>query len=308
MKVLVTGGAGFIGSKVVALLLDKGHNVRIIDNLSTGHKSLINPKAEFINADMRDFAAVDAATKDCQAVIHFAAQAIVPESVKDPLTTFEINLVGGQNLLEGIRRHKINKLVFSSTCATYGVPTKMPMAEDDPKLPISPYGATKLAFEQLIQGYHASYGLQATIFRYFNPYGPFEVHQPETHAVPNFIKATLSGQPIPLFWNGQQERDFFYVYDLAEAHVLGLDFKGYDHFNLGSGKSTKVIDLVELIFKLTGKRAAINDLGERPGDPPKLWASIDKAKTILGWQPKTDLETGLKQTIAYFKGSSPTSI
>ncbi len=304
MKILVTGGAGFIGSKVVELLIKQGHQVKIIDNLSTGHKSLINSKAEFINGDLRTAADSMVAVKGCDAVIHFAAQAIVPESIADPQKTFEINMIGGQNLLEAMRQHSVKKLVFSSSCATYGVPQRVPITETDRQIPISPYGASKLALEQLIRAYYASYGIGAAMLRYFNPYGPYEVHDPETHAIPNFITAILAGRPVPLYWGGKQERDFFYVYDLAQAHILALDLTGCEEINLGSGQGTKVIDVVKKLEAITGKTAKIDDLGERPGDPPALWADITKAKQLLGWQPSTDLDTGLRQTVSYFSSLS----
>jgi UDP-glucose 4-epimerase len=257
--------------------------------------------ARLVVGDLRDADAIAAAVAGHDAVIHLAAQALVPESVADPRKAFDINLLGGQNLLEAMRTHGIKRLVHSSTAAVYGTPVRVPIAEDDLKLPINPYGATKFAFEALLHAYHAAYGLNVTMFRYFNPYGPTESHDPETHAIPNFIRATLTGQPIPLYWQGRQVRDFFFVEDIARAHVMGLDHDGFHIYNLGSGTGIEVREVVELIFKITGQSAPIKDLGERPGDPPRLLADTTKAQRELGWHPQTSLEAGLRLTIDAFR-------
>lgn len=301
MNILVTGGAGFIGSRIVAQLIAAGHTVTIFDNLSTGFASNVPPPATLVAGDLRDPDALSAAVAGQDAVIHLAAQALVPESVADPRKAFDINLVGGQNLLDAMRAHGVNRLVHSSTAAVYGTPTKVPIAEDDLKLPINPYGATKFAFEQLLHAYHKSYGLNVVMFRYFNPYGPTEIHDPETHAIPNFIRATLTGKPVPLYWKGDQVRDFFFVDDIARAHVMGLEKDGFDAYNLGSGTGLVVREVVEKIFEIAGRRSEIQDLGERAGDPPRLLADTTKVQRELGWQPEVSLEDGLTRTIAAFR-------
>lgn len=301
MKLLVTGGAGFVGSRVAAKLLEAGHQVTVFDDLSVGRKEVVPEGAELITGDLRDAAAIRAAVKGHDAVVHLAAQALVPESVAKPQKAFDINLLGGQNLLEAMRQEGVMRLVHSSTAAVYGNPVRVPIAEDDPTLPINPYGATKLAFEALLHAYHSVYSLNVTMFRYFNPYGPTEDHDPETHAVPNFIRATLTGKPIPLYWKGDQIRDFFYVDDIARAHVMGLEHDGYHTYNLGSGSGHKVSDVVELIFKLAGRRTDIQDLGERAGDPPKLLADTARVQSELGWKPEVSLEDGLRLTIDSFR-------
>ena len=301
MKLLVTGGAGFIGSRIAAQLLEAGHTVTIFDNLSTGFKSAIPTGATLIQGDLRDLASLQPAVTGQDAVIHLAAQALVPESVANPRKAFDINLGGGQNLLDAMRVGGVNRLVHSSTAAVYGNPVKVPIAEDDPKLPINPYGATKYAFEQLLGAYHAAYGLNVVMFRYFNPYGPGEIHNPETHAIPNFIRATLAGKPIPLYWNGAQTRDFFYVDDIARAHVMGLDKDGFHVYNLGSGSGVVVKDLVTQIFELSGQTTSIKDLGERAGDPPRLLADTTKVQAELAWAPEVSLADGLTRTIAAFR-------
>jgi UDP-glucose 4-epimerase len=302
VKVLVTGGAGFIGSRIVVQLLEAGHAVTVYDNLTTGFESNIPTKARLIQGDLRDATALQEAVNGQDAVIHLAAQALVPESVADPQKAFDINLGGGQNLLEAMRKAGVKRLVHSSTAAVYGTPTKVPIAEDDLKLPINPYGATKYAFEQLLHAYHSAYGLNVVMFRYFNPYGPTEIHDPETHAIPNFIKATLTGQPIPLYAGGEHIRDFFYVDDIARAVVMALGKDGYHIYNLGSGSGMKVRDVIEKIFELAGVTTSINDLGERAGDPPRLMADTSKVKAELGWEPQVSLEEGLKRTIEAFHG------
>jgi UDP-glucose 4-epimerase len=168
-------------------------------------------------------------------------------------------------------------------------------------LPINPYGATKFAFEQLLHAYHRSYGLNVVMFRYFNPYGPTEIHDSETHAIPNFIRAALTGAPIPLYWNGEQTRDFFFVDDIARAHVMGLTTDGFKTYNLGSGTGIIVREVVDKIIGLTGSKSVVQDLGERAGDPPRLMADTARARTELGWQPQVSLDEGLKLTIEAFR-------
>ena len=301
MKLLVTGGAGFIGSRIVSQLLATGHTVTVFDNLSTGQESAVPNGAELVRGDLRDASALQTAVTGQDAVIHLAAQAIVPESIQDPGKAFDINLLGGQNLLEAMHGAGVKRLVYSSTAAVYGNPVKVPIAEDDLKLPINPYGATKYAFEQLLHAYHASYGFNVVMFRYFNPYGPTEHHDPETHAIPNFIQATLRGRPIPLYWNGEQTRDFFFVDDIARAHIMGLNQDGFHIYNLGSGTAITVRDVVQKIFEITGKTSPIEDLGERAGDPPRLLADITKVQQELGWKPEVSLSDGLAQTISAFE-------
>ena len=301
MKILVTGAAGFVGARVAAKFLEAGHEVTGFDNLSVGHRQNLPQGAKLIQGDLRDAAVIRSAVKGHDAVAHLAAQAQIPESVKNPQKAFDINLVGGQNLLEAMRLEGVDRLVYSSTAGVYGNPVHVPITETAPTLPISPYGATKLAFEALLHTYHAAYGLHVTLFRYFNPYGPTENHDPETHAIPNFIQAALAGKPIPLYWNGVQIRDFFFVDDIAQAHVLGLEQDGFHIYNLGSGSGQKVRDVVEKILVYTTSNSAIQDLGERPGDPPRLTADTTKVRQELGWEPETSLDDGLKLTIEGFR-------
>ena len=209
MKVFVTGGAGFIGSHICRALLDAGHSVTAYDNLSTGHAESVPEGAQFVEGDIRDLAATKIAMMDHDAVVHLAAQALVPESVENPQKSYEVNVGGGYNVLNAMQELGVKKLIYSSTAAVYGDQDKMPIKETAPKLPSNPYGATKLALESLAHSYHKTYGIDLTVFRYFNPFGSGERHDPETHAVPNFMRAIRDGDPIPLYWNGDQIRDFF---------------------------------------------------------------------------------------------------
>ena len=224
MRLLITGGAGFIGSHVGRQLLDAGHQVTIVDNLSRGHLDAVDPRAQFVRADLADVEALTDALAGHDAVIHMAALIEVTESVSDPLLFAQNNIVNSVRLAEAMRAAGVEKIVFSSSATVYGVPKRLPILEDDPTIAFNPYGATKLAMEACLSAYHFSFGFDVILLRYFNPYGPGERHQPETHAIPNFIRSALEGRPIPLYWKGEQVRDFIYIDDLARAHtdVLGL--------------------------------------------------------------------------------------
>ena len=302
MKVVVTGGAVFIGSHIVNKLIDAGHEVLVVDNLSRGFQELVNPKAKFVELDLEDQAKLTEAMKDQEAVIHLANYIVVPESVEQPVAYAENNVVGTVKLLEAMRTARVEKIIFSSSATVYGESNQLPLTE---KTPLgwanNPYGASKVAMEQFIGTYHTNWGFDTTILRYFNPYGPNENHEPETHAIPNFIRATLKKEPIPLHWKGEQTRDFIYVEDLANAHIRALELSGLHVFNVGSGQGTKVADIVKKIFELVGYEVPINDLGPRPGDASATYASADLIKEKLGWQAETSLEEGLRKTVEYFR-------
>ena len=221
MKVLITGGAGFIGSHVGRQLLDAGHQVTIVDNLSRGHLDAVDSRAHFVQADLADVETLTHALAGHDAVIHMAALIEVSESVSDPLLFAQNNIVNSVRLAEAMRSAGVKKIVFSSSATVYGVPKRLPILEDDPTIAFNPYGATKLAMEACLSAYHFSFGFDVILLRYFNPYGPGERHQPETHAIPNFIRAALEGRPIPLYWKGEQVRDFIYIDDLAAAPYPG---------------------------------------------------------------------------------------
>ena len=305
MKILVTGGAGFIGSHVTSQLLDTRHEVVVYDNLSRGFKHLVDKRAFFVKGSIQEEDKLQFYLEGVTAVIHMAAFIIVPESVEKPKLYYENNCLGTKSLLAAMKKSSVNKIIFSSSATVYGNPDKLPLTENSPlKTPSSPYGQTKLEMEKLIGLEHKEGWLNAVILRYFNPYGPNELHIPETHAIPNFIKAAISKEPITLYWKGEQVRDFIYVEDLAQAHVKTIQEEGLKIYNVGTGKGTKVNDLVATISKIIGYKIKIQDLGERPGDVSELWADSSKIKKEVDWEPKVDLVEGLKKTIDFYRSSS----
>ena len=205
------------------------------------------------------------------------------------------------NLLESMRKANVKKIIFSSSACVYGTPEKLPIKEDAPTHPDNPYGASKASIEAFLQSYTRVFNFDSIILRYFNPYGPGENHDPETHAIPNFIKATLAKKPIPLYWQGEQIRDFIYIDDLVQAHVDVLNQEGYKIFNVGTETGIKVKDVIEEIFKIVGYKVPIDDLGSRPGDVVANYASSEKIKKTVDWRSKVALHDGLKRTIDYYR-------
>lgn len=303
MKVLVTGGGGFIGSHVTKMLLDDGHQVVVLDNLSHGYKENVDKRAKLIVGDIKDPKKTKEALKGVNAVIHMAGLIVVPESVKNPIKYTDNNVLGTISLLESMKEAGVKKIIFSSSACVYGTPEKLPIKEDAPLHPDNPYGATKAAVEAFLQAYHANFSFDVTILRYFNPYGPGRLAPPITHAIPNFIMATLAKKPIPLYWKGEQIRDFIYIEDLAQAHIDVLSLSGFNVFNLGMEKGVKVKDVVEMIFEIVGYIVPIDDLGKRAGDVHANYASSQKLKKAVSWKAKIDLKEGLKRTIDYYKDS-----
>lgn len=305
--VLVTGGAGYIGSHAVLALQQAGYRVVVLDNLVYGHRELVETvlKAELVVGDTNDRALLDHlfASRPIDAVMHFAAYAYVGESVADPGKYYRNNVMGTLTLLEAMAAASINKFVFSSTCATYGVPQTLPIPEDHPQTPINPYGASKLMVERILADFDVAHGLKSVCFRYFNAAGADpegrlgEDHNPETHLIP-LVLLTALGQrdsisilgtdyPTP---DGTCIRDYIHVTDLADAHVLGLKYllKGgnSDVFNLGNGNGFSVKEVIETARQVTGKEIPAKECDRRPGDPPLLVGSSEKARSILGWNPQ----------------------
>ena len=304
MKVVVAGGAGFIGSHINKVLLDAGHQVKVIDNLSTSTKENLDRRVEFVQMDV---ASADLAKElsGWEAVIHLANYIIVPESVEKPVEYTENNVVGTVKLLESMRQAGVKKIIFSSSATVYGESKTLPLTEEAPLgTQTNQYGASKVAMESFISVYNKLYNFDVVLLRYFNPFGPYEDHKPETHAVPNFIVATLKKEPIPLYWNGEQIRDFIYVEDLARAHVAVLETKGLEIFNVGTETGTKVRDVLETIFDIVGYRVDIQDLGSRPGDTRATYASSQKLQQKTPWRPQTSLRDGLVRTVDYFKNKA----
>ena len=301
MRVLVTGGAGFIGSWVTRALLAEGHDVTVFDNLSKGFRELVPEGVRFIEGDLRD-ERLPEWLRGHDAVIHMAAFIEVARSVEQPVLFAENNIVNGVRLLEAMHGADVGKIVFSSSATVYGVPQRLPIREEDPLgAQNNPYGATKVSMEAFVATYNQLYGMDALILRYFNPYGPNELHDPETHAIPNFIKAVLAKQPIPLYWNGEIVRDYFYVEDLARAHTAVLGLSGLQYFNVGSETGAKTIDVLREIMDIAGYEVPVEDLGDRPGDVPASYASSAKLMSATGWRARVGLREGLERTVDWFR-------
>jgi UDP-glucose 4-epimerase len=302
MRVFVAGGAGFIGSHTARLLVEAGHQVTVFDNLATGRRDLVPKGAVFVRGDLKNEARLAEALEGHDAVIHLAAFIAVAVSVERPLPFVENNVLNTVRLLEAMRKTGVRRLVFSSSATVYGLPRRLPLREDDPVgIQSNPYGATKIACEAFIAVYNQLHGFDATILRYFNPFGPNELCEPETHAVPNIIRACLARQPVPLFWKGEQVRDFIYVEDLARAHIEVLNLTGLNYFNVGSETGTRVRDIVQKVTDILGYSVPIEDLGERPGDVPASYASAEKLRKTTGWTPEVGLDEGLRRTVAHYR-------
>ncbi|WP_338892680.1 UDP-glucose 4-epimerase GalE [Rhodococcus sovatensis] len=305
MKLLVTGGAGYVGSVCAAVLLDRGHEVVVVDNLSTGNRDAVPAQATFIEADIKDVAASVLDDGEFDGVLHFAAQSLVGESVVAPAQYWSGNVVTAIALLDAIRASNTPRLVFSSTAATYGEPDRTPITESMPTAPTNPYGATKLAIDHAITSYANAYGLAATSLRYFNvagAYGDFgENRVVETHLIPLVLQTALGQRAkISVFgtdWptpDGTAVRDYIHVLDLAEAHILALESaqpSTHRIFNLGSGTGFSVREVIDACARVTGLPIAVEDAPRRAGDPAVLIASSERAIAELGWSPvKTDLD------------------
>ena len=302
MRVILTGGAGFIGSHISKILLGEGHEVTVLDNLSTGHRELVPEGAGFIKGDLKDQTRLPDWLAGNDVVIHLAALIAVPVSVNQPVEFAENNVLNTVRLLESMRQAGVRRIVFSSSATVYGLPRSLPLREDDPLgVQSNPYGATKVSAEAFVAVYQRLHGFDTTILRYFNPYGPNELCEPETHLVPNVIRAALADQPVPVFWKGEQVRDYIYVEDLARAHAAVLDQTGLNYFNVGSERGIKVRDVLQTVTDILDKPLRIDDLGERSGDVPELYASSEKLRAATGWEAKVGLEEGLRRTIDYYR-------
>ena len=307
MAILVAGGAGYIGSHMVKDLVEHGQEVVVADNLSTGHRDAINPKAKFYEGDIRDRKFLDKIfdNEDIEAVVHFAAFSIVPESMSKPLKYFDNNTGGMITLLEAMRDHNIKYIVFSSTAATYGVPEHMPIKETDPQNPINPYGLSKLMMEKMMHLADKAYGIKFVALRYFNVAGAApdgtigEDHGPETHLVPIILQvAQGKRKELSIFGDdyntpdGTNVRDYVHVMDLADAHILAIKYleagNESNAFNLGSSTGFSNKQMLEAAREVTGEPIPAKIAPRRPGDPDSLVAASDKARNVLGWDPKYD--------------------
>lgn len=306
VRVLVTGGAGYIGSIAVRTLLDHGYEVTVLDDLSTGHRDAIDPRATFVEGSLLAGPAVERALAGCTAVMHFAGRSLVGESVTNPSLYWQNNFEGSSFLLAKMRQAKVKRLIFSSSAATYGDVGHRPITEDDEGFPKNPYGETKLAIDRLIHSEVETESLSAISLRYFNVAGAHgelgERHNPETHLIPNILRAS-SEKPMKIFgtdWptpDGTCIRDYIHVDDLIEGHVAALRFllenrKPMFHIiNLGSGRGYSVREVISTCEKVQGRSIPIEESGRRAGDPAYLVADIKKAERVLNWKPQRSLET-----------------
>jgi UDP-glucose 4-epimerase len=303
MRILVTGGAGYIGSHAVRFFLARGHDVWIYDNLSFGHRAAV-PAERLLVADLSETHRLDQVLVErrIEAVVHYAAFAFVGESVQQPAKYYGNNLINTLNLIECLRRHGLGRFVFSSTCATYGTPQKVPITEEEPQRPINPYGETKLAVERALGAYARAYGWGYAALRYFNAAGASpdgtigEDHSPETHLIPLAIHAAMGLRPaLEIFGtdyptpDGTCIRDYIHVDDLADAHLLALEKLVPSQemkYNLGTGRGYSVREVIRTVEEVSGKKVPVKEGPRREGDPPALVAASDKAQRELGWRPR----------------------
>jgi UDP-glucose 4-epimerase len=299
VKTLVTGGAGYIGSVCAEELLNVGHEVTVFDNLSEGHRAAIDPRAHFVQGCLSNPAEIALALKasGAEAVLHFAAHALVGESMQNPGKYFRNNVASGLNLLEACVASGVKKIVFSSTCATYGNPDRVPIDEFLPQSPINPYGESKFFFERMLRWFQSIHGLEFVALRYFNAAGATqrfgEHHRIESHLIPNILRVALgqskqvqilgTDYPTP---DGTCIRDYVHVIDLADAHIRALQPGISGFFNLGSGRGYSVREVIEACRNISGKIIPAVDKPRRAGDPPRLIACPDKARSELGWIPR----------------------
>jgi UDP-glucose 4-epimerase len=321
VKVLVTGGAGYIGSHAVRELREAGHAVAVLDDLSCGHREAVPPDVTLIDADLADAAGLRRGLDGADAVIHFAGLLSVAESVRDPASYYRVNVVKGLALLDAMIAAGVRRIVFSSTCAVYGVPVRVPIDESHPQEPINAYGATKRAFERVLMDYARAGLLRAVALRYFNAAGCHpdgslgEDHDPEVHLIPLAVDAALGrGEGLRVYGDdydtpdGTCVRDYIHVQDLARAHVAALSLEGGDAFqafNLGTGRGRSVREVVTAVERVTGRTVKVTTGPRRPGDPPALVAQPDRAHAALGFAPRwQDLEA-IVETTARWRRDHP---
>jgi len=313
MRILVTGGTGYIGSTAVEILLTQGFEISIIDDCSMGHADTVPAGVRFVNGSLLNVDEVTDALTGCDAVMHFAGKSLVGESVEKPDLYHSVNVNGTRILLDEMRKQSITKIVFSSSAATYGEPKVVPILETSEAIPTNPYGATKLAIDHMITAEAAAHGISAASLRYFNVAGALkakrgwlaERHNPETHLIPNVLRSTTDN-PVKIFgtdWpteDGTCIRDYVHVIDLIDAHLKALNSvgkPGHEIYNLGSGSGYSVREVVAAASSATGQQIPFIDSPRRAGDPAVLIADISKAKTRLGWEPTRDMNTMVSDTL-----------
>ncbi|HEY2342617.1 MAG TPA: UDP-glucose 4-epimerase GalE, partial [Chthoniobacteraceae bacterium] len=299
MKIFVTGGAGYIGSICVEQLLEAGHEVVVFDNLTEGHRSAVDPRAQLVIGDLQERAGIAKAVRDAKptAIMHFAANALVGESMTNPSKYFRNNVYGGLNLLDAAVEAGVKKFVFSSTCATFGIPERAPIDETLPQRPINPYGESKLQFEKMLRWYDEIHSLRYVALRYFNAAGATgkygEDHRIETHLIPNVLKTALGQRThVEIFGtdyetpDGTCIRDYIHIVDLAQAHMRALDAEWSALYNLGTGGGTSVREIIASCERISGKKITVIEKPRRAGDPARLIAASEKIQRELGWVPR----------------------
>lgn len=298
-RIFVTGGAGYIGSICVEELLNAGHKVGVFDNLTEGHRKAVDSRARFFQGDLSDPSVIRLAIEEYKpdAVMHFAANALVGESMTNPSKYFRNNVCYGLNLLDAMIANDVRRLVFSSTCATFGIPDRMPLDETLPQNPINPYGESKLLFEKMLRWYGEIHDLKFVALRYFNAAGASENfgedHRVETHLIPNVLKVALGQKQAAEIYgtdydtpDGTCIRDYIHIVDLADAHMRALDAEESGFFNLGTGGGTSVREIIDTCREVSGKEIPVVEKARRAGDPPRLIAASDKIRAALGWEPR----------------------
>jgi UDP-glucose 4-epimerase len=299
MNVLVTGGAGYIGSVAVRLLCDEGHCVTVVDNLERGHEAAVDPRASLIIGDIRNENQISSAVRTArpEAIMHFAAYAYVGESMHHPDVYFENNVCGASNLIRAAVENHVTKFVLSSTCATYGQPAALPIYEDTLQKPTNPYGESKLMVEKMLKWMQRIHQIDSVCLRYFNACGAYqdlgEDHAPETHLIPLVLKAAAGGtESVSIYGidydtlDGSCVRDYIHIHDLARAHLLALRPGIRGAYNLGTGKGYSVKEVIACVEEVTGRVVKTKTEGRRDGDPACLFASAEKAKDVMGWRPE----------------------
>lgn len=297
-RIIVTGGSGFLGRHLLRALTKAGYQVKNIDLRP-------NPEFETVIADVRDKERMLEEIKDADLVFHLASLIEAGESVKEPQKYIDYNLDGTLNILEAMRINGIKAMAFSSSAAVYGEPVRVPIHEDDRTMPINPYGMTKLAMEALLSSYVNSHGMTGIALRYFNLYGPEEHHEPESHALPRFIKQIYNNEEVTVWGSGEHQRDYIHVGDIVDAHLKAISLAEsqpgkYHYFNISTEKPASVAEIVGFIEEAMGKKANIKNFPPRPGDPLLLYADASKAREQLGWTSQVELRTGIKEMVEYF--------
>lgn len=307
MKVLVTGGAGFIGSHIVDMLLGRGHEVAVLDNLSSGKRENVNPAAKFHQVDVREPALADVvAAEKPAAVVHTAAQMSVAYSVRDPMGDADINIVGGLRLLEACRANGVSKIVFSASGGTvYGEVPEGAADENTPPRPLSPYGIAKLAYEHYLEFYRHEYGLKYTVLRYGNVYGPRQDPHGEAGVVAIFARAMLAGNAPTINGDGLYYRDYVYVSDVAEANCVCVEGAGDNRsYNIGTQTATDVNGIFAQLKDAVGFPHDVKHGPPRPGDLRRVMLDVSLAKKELGWSPRVSMPEGMKRTVEFFRAGN----